>query len=236
MPLAEVLPNEFNLYCDESRHTSDPADNYAVIGAICCPRAKKRELVHSIHRLRAVHRTQGEMGWSRVSPNKLEFYLAVQELFLRSPDLSFRCLVVDKRRLDHDRFNHGDVELGFYKLYYQLLVHWLAPGSAYRIYLDWQQNCERGRFVTLRTILATKLSGRARVESLEPVESHAVELVQLTDLLIGAVGYAWNGRTGSNAKLQFCQRLAEGLGKVSMKFATGPAEEKFNVFNWVGRQ
>ncbi|MDO8292619.1 MAG: DUF3800 domain-containing protein [Gallionella sp.] len=225
---------EFNIYCDESRHTSDPADRYAVIGAICCPREHKRELVHSIHNLKALHHAQGEMGWSRVSPNKLEFYLAVQKLFLDNKELSFRCILVDRSVLNHEKYSNGDAELGFYKLYYQLLVHWLDPGDAYFLYLDWQQNSEKSRFAELREVLVRKLQGRARISCLEPVESHTQPLTQLADLLIGAVGYQWNDRNASPAKLKFCQQLAEGLGKTSLKYFTGPTEPKFNIFKWVG--
>lgn len=31
----------FNIYCDESLHTSDKGDRYAVIGALQCPRDEK---------------------------------------------------------------------------------------------------------------------------------------------------------------------------------------------------
>ncbi|WP_035383946.1 DUF3800 domain-containing protein [Ferriphaselus sp. R-1] len=224
----------FNVYCDESRHTSDPSDRFAVIGAICCPREKKHELVRAIHELKARYRAQGEIGWSRVSPNKLDFYLAIQKLFLEAPELSFRCILVDRTTLDHEKFSNGDAELGFYKLYYQLLVHWLEPGETYFLYLDWQRNSDKGRFATLREVLARKLRGRARIECLEPVESHTQPLGQLADLLIGAVGYQWNDRNASKAKLVFCEQLAQGLGQQSLKFYTGPAEPKFNIFKWVG--
>ncbi len=227
-------PQEFNIYCDESRHTSDPADQYAVIGAICCPREQKRDLVHAIHKLKAQYNAQGEMGWSRVSPNKLDFYLAVQNLFLDSQSLSFRCILVDRTTLDHEKYSNGDAELGFYKLYYQLLVHWLDPGDAYYLYLDWQRNSDKDRFATLREVLVRKLQGRARIACLEPVESHTQPLTQLADLLIGAVGYKWNDRNASEAKLKFCQHLADGMGKSSLKFSTSLAEPKFNIFKWVG--
>lgn len=225
----------FNIYCDESRHTSDVSDRYAVIGALCCPRDKKRAIVHDIHLLKQQYSTQGEFGWSKVSPNKLDFYLALQAYFLDQPDLSFRCIVIDRTTLDHDRFNDGDKELGFYKLYYQLLVHWLEPRESYYLYLDWQQNSDRSCFANLREILKRKLSGRAHIVCLEPVDSEKQPLTQLVDLLIGAVGYQWNGRQTSQAKLEFCQQLANGLGKPSLRFSTPKAEPKFNIFPWVGR-
>lgn len=221
---------EYLIYCDESRHTSDSGDRFMIIGAISCPTPKKRDLVRRIHNLRAIHATQGEFGWKRLSPNKATFYWDILGLFANEPDLQFRCIVVDK-----GSFKSEDVELGFYKLYYQMLFHWLSPTCTYRIYLDSQQNREQGRFHLLRDILRLKLSGRAEILSLEPSDSSELELMQLADLLIGAVGYAWNGRSGSETKVAFCESLAIALGRKSLAAATGPGELKFNVFRFGGR-
>jgi len=231
------MSETFNIYCDESRHTSDSADRFLVIGALACPRERKRDLVHEIHLMQARHGARGEFGWSKVAPGKAAFYAELMAWFLATPDLRFRALVADRQALDHERYSEGDDELGFYKLYYQMLVHWLAPGSAYHIYLDWKQNAAQSRFADLRACLGRKLTGRAKVECLEPVQSHEQPLVQLTDVLIGAVGYAWNHRDASPAKLDFCRQLAHNLGKHSLTFesVSADADPKFNVFRFRGR-
>ncbi|MGV8084397.1 MAG: DUF3800 domain-containing protein [Coriobacteriia bacterium] len=220
---------EYFIYCDESRHTSDPSDRYMVIGALSCPASRKRDLVRRIHNLRAVHATQGEFGWKRLSPNKRAFYRDLMDLFLQEEDLQFRCIVVNRAT-----FVAEDMELGFYKLYYQMLVHWLSPECSYRLYLDFQQNREQGRFRTLRDILRRKLSGRAQIRSLEPVDSSELPLMQLADLLIGAVGYAANGRTTSDTKRAFCDDLAHALGRSELDAASPLSESKFNVFRFNG--
>lgn len=223
---------DYNVYCDESRHTSDPSDRYMVIGAVSVPRDCKREIVNQIHHLRAQHATQGEFGWKRLSPNKQAFYEDALNLFLGRPELQFRCVVVDRHAIDNELYSDGDAELGFYKLYYQMLVHWLSPQCSYHIYLDTQNTREKGRFSTLRDILRRRLMGRARILSLEPAESSELELMQLTDLLIGAVGYAWNGRSASPVKVAFVNALAAGLGRSTIVASTVPGETKFNIFSF----
>jgi hypothetical protein len=231
------MAQEINIYCDESRHTSDNSDRYLVIGAISCPRELKRDIVHRIHCLQAKHAARGEFGWSKVAPGKAAFFDELVTLFRNEPELRFRCLVTDRTQLKHGQFNDGDKELGFYKLYYQTLVHWLQPGNVYHIYLDWQQNACQARFADLREVLGRKLSGRAKIASLEPVSSHEQPLIQLTDLLIGAVGYAWNQRNASQAKFEFCNRLADRIGKKSLAFSSPwkGSDPKFNIFNWQGQ-
>jgi hypothetical protein len=224
-----------NIYCDESRHTSDPTDAYMVIGGVACPRDAKREIVHSIHTLKKKFNTQGEFGWKRLSPNRKDFYWAVLDLFSRDSRLTFRCIVVDRNILDHEKYNQGDQELGFYKLYYQMLIHWLKPEYRYHIYLDWQQNRVQHRFSTLRDILRRKLSGRAGIASLEPVGSKNIPLIELTDLLIGAVGYEWNNRNTSDIKVAFCQQLAESMKIRNLKTSTYLVKEKFDIFHFTGR-
>lgn len=228
---------DLNLYCDESRHTSDPSQNYIVIGTLQCPREDKRRIVKRIHSLMALHNAHGEVGWKKLSPNRKEFYFALLEMFCEEPLLKFRCIVVDRRQLDHEKFNDGDAELGFYKLYYQMLVHWLEPGSTYYIYLDWQQNSASNRFDDLRSILRHKLTGRANVACLEAVSSHSQPLVQLSDLLIGAVGFMWNGlgemQNSSAVKREFSEYLCNLLNRDSFQ-QTPKGEQKFNIFNWQG--
>ncbi len=229
-------PIQYNVYCDESRHTSDSADRYLVLGALVCPRERKPTLVRQLHLMQARHAARGEFGWSKVAPGKAAFYDELIAWFAQQPDVRFRALIADRSKLNHEQHNEGDSELGFYKLYYQMLVHWLTPGANYHIYLDYQQNACQRRFGDLRDCLERKLTGRAKIACLEPVDSAEQPLIQLTDVLIGALGYAWNRRSTSNAKLAFCEHLAASLGKQNMEFCSYPSEDaKFNVFSFKGR-
>lgn len=225
---------EFNIYCDESRHTSDPSQPFMVIGGVKCPRDRKRELVGLIHRMQARHNAHGELGWKRVSPNRAAFYTELLEFFAAQQDLSFRCLVVDRNNLDHERFNGGDAELGFYKLYYQMLLPWLTQGNRHHIYLDWQHNRAQSRFHDLSKVLAVKLGGSAEVACLEPVTSANLPLLGLADVLIGAVGYAWNGLHGSPFKQQLCAQLASIGGFQSLAVSTAKGAYKVNIFRFDG--
>jgi surfactin synthase thioesterase subunit len=44
---------DFNIYCVEGRHTSDPTQQFMVIGGVRCPRDRKHDLVGQIHSLQA---------------------------------------------------------------------------------------------------------------------------------------------------------------------------------------
>jgi len=229
--------SKINIYCDESRHTSG-GDDYMVIGAICCKRDLKREMIHKINLLKEKHQAQGEFGWKRVSPNRKAFYMELIELFVESP-LNFKCIVVDKRELNHDRYNNGDKELGFYKLYYQMLTGLLKSGHEYSVYVDWQVNQKEKRFSDLKFYL-DKRNIKATISCLEPVSSEIQPLIQLADLLMGAVGYDYNNRKSSQVKVEFCSVLANRLNSLNPKYFrfgrlntfTAKDEEKFNIFKW----
>ncbi len=225
--------DHINIYCDESRHTSNPEDNYMVIGALSCPRDQREEVTRQINQIKKAFNTWGEFGWKTLSPNRRDFYWSLLEFFAKQ-NLCFRCIVVDCSILDHNRFNFGDEELGFYKLYYQMLIHWLKPSIAYHIYLDWQQNKIQTRFISLRDALKRKLRGKTRIDCLEPVSSRQMPLIQLTDLLTGAVGYAWNDRSGSETKVSFCNDLAHSVKLETLKKSTPLGAEKFNIFHFTG--
>ena len=230
-----------NIYCDESRHTSG-GDDFMVIGAISCDRELKRELVHKVHLLQEKHKVQGEFGWKKLSPSRKEFYLELIQLFMENP-LFFKCIVVDKRELNHERYNNGDKELGFYKLYYQMLTGLLESDQQYHIYVDWQVNQKEKRFSDLKFYLENKKI-QAIISCLEPISSETQPFIQLADLFMGAVGYQYNGRKESSVKVEFCSQLAESLHGLNSKYFrygkldtfTGQNEKKINIFKWRARK
>ena len=88
---------------------------------------------------------------SRESSGGIE-YKKLIDIFFRHNRLhhvAFRCVVIDTHQLDHKTFNRGDEELGFYKLYYQLLLHNMRPGNRYLVMLDDRRTRKKTRLSTL---------------------------------------------------------------------------------------
>lgn len=227
------MPRDINIYCDESRY-SNSEDPFLVIGAVKCPRDRKRELVHELDGLKREHKVGGEFGWKTVSQSRGDFYRAVIDWFLAEDDLRFRCVVANK-----DNLWSRDDEDGFYVVYHQLLYHWLKGDNRYYVYLDEKRNSKRWQVDVLKRRTEGYMPDTCTLACVEEVRSRECTLVQLADLLIGCMGYSWNGHTdlarypkGSAFKRELCARLAQGLGRPTLRFSTWAREAKFNVFRF----
>jgi hypothetical protein len=68
------------------------------------------------------------------------------------------------------------------------------------------------------------------VASVQALPSEQLDLLQLADVLIGAVGYRFHGDGKSSAKWSVVTEIEERLGHKIVR--TRKTEEKFNVFRW----
>jgi hypothetical protein len=231
-----TAPRTFNVYCDESCHLEHDRIPVMAWGAVSCPAEDTRAIAEAVRALKAEHglARDFEAKWSKVSPAKAAFYLALIDLFLADERLRFRGLVVpDKSKLDHARFDQSHDDW-YYKMYFTMLRPIFTAPHRYRIYLDVKDTRGGPKTRKLHEVLANSLFDfdRECIERVQQVRSHESELLQLADLLIGALTYANRGLASSTAKTAIVERLRQRLGPNALTRTSPFAATKFNILVW----
>jgi hypothetical protein len=231
-----TIPRTFNVYCDESCHLEHDHIPVMAWGAIFCPADESRAVAESVRSLKAQHglASNFEAKWTKVSPAQAAFYLDLVELFLDDERLRFRGLLVpNKSLLDHARFDqtHDD---WYYKMYFTMLRPIFTAPHRYRVYLDVKDTHGGPKTHKLHEVLANSLYdfNRECIERVQQVRSHESELLQLADLLIGALTYANRGLASSPAKIAIIERLRARLGQQALTRTSAFAAVKFNILVW----
>lgn len=229
------LPISYSVYCDESCHLENDHQKVMAIGAVWCPKFKVKEIFQRIRDIKAKHGLPQdfEVKWGKVSNSKVSFYEDLIDYFFDDDDLSFRCILVpDKANLDHARFNQSHDEF-YYKMYFDMLKAIFEAGSSYKIYLDIKDTVGHRRISKLHEVLCNHQYDFSKrvIKSVEQVRSHQVELIQIADLLIGAVTYHNRGLSGNVGKSKLVQKIMKRSGYTLSK-TTLVRERKMNLLKW----
>ena len=231
----EIAQNLYNIYCDESCHLENDGIPVMVLGAVWCNVNKVKEITKRIREIKQDHGLPKdfEIKWVKISPSKLSFYRAVIDYFFDDDDLHYRGIIIpDKSLLCHPVYNqtHDDF---YYKMYFELLKVILSPNSKYRIYLDIKDTKSQIKTNKLYDVLAHSLwdFDHRIVEFIQNIRSHEVEIIQLTDILSGAIAYKNRNLNTSSAKISIIDRIINRSG-YSLTRTTLLREEKMNLLRW----
>lgn len=227
---------KYEIYCDESgveAFFDKNAHRYAVIGGIWIPAEERSSCKAKINSLKEKYGLMGEMKWKKVCPSSVNFYKDVIDYFFENTNIRFRAICIKAEQLNHEKYNLGKGELGFYKFYFQLLQHWLVWNNIYQIFVDYKVNGYPHRVFELGKILNNATS--ARVSQIQALPSEQSVLIQLADVLTGAVAATFNQeyKKGS-AKEDILNVFSKHLGHTIKP--TFVSEIKFNVFEIKLRQ
>lgn len=227
--------NTYNIYCDESCHLENDQQNSMFLGGVWCSKNKTEEILKRIKEYKIKHGLKGnfEIKWTKVSPKKVDLYLDIIDYFFDDDDLHFRCLIVpDKKKLNHSKFNQSHDGF-YYKMYFGMLKTILDPQEKYDIYIDIKDTQGTKKIKKLQDVLCNSLYDfdRKIVEKIQLVRSHEVGIIQIADILIGAISYNFRDLKTSEAKLKIINRIKERSG-YSLKKTTLLKENKLNLFVW----
>ncbi len=226
-----------NIYCDESCHLQNDHHKSMVIGGISCPVSKVRDISLKIRQLKEKHNLNRKMEikWTKISPAKCDFYADLIDLYVNEECLRFRAIkIIDKKQLNHKKFRQTHNEW-YYKMYYNMLRHILQPYKNYKIYIDIKDTIGCEKVCKLKNILHYT----NKAIDVQQIRSHESELLQLADLLIGAIGYKDRineiNVQPSQTKMELCNKIECMLG-VSFDKNSRYSDQKFNLFLWDGNK
>ena len=242
MPSAS--PPVYHIYCDESRHTAERFMILAGIRLRATAEPGIKAMFDDYQRFNAMH---AELKWRKVSRYKLAEYKRFLDYFLTlntANQVHFKSIVLDTHQFDHRRFNAGDAEIGFYKFYYQLLLHCFggpdcSPTTPARFIVFLDQRTSRFSLRELRQILNYGMASKFGVRSnpfvaITPLDSKTSVFVQVVDVVSGAVGYHWNQLHlvpgASEARCELAAYLAHRLGFKDLATETAYSMQRFKIW------
>jgi len=233
------MSQKINIYCDESCHLGNDRQKAMVLGAIWCLDEKKKEIFKKIREIKVKHQLSPsfEIKWTKVSESKVSFYEDLINYFFDDDHLHFRALVIpDKSIIEHESRNQ-DHDTWYYKMYFSMLKVIIEPHGKNRIFLDIKDTRSAGKMKKLHDVLcnANYDFNKEIIETVQTVRSHEVELIQLVDLLIGAISYINRDLSGNAGKLRLIEKIKKRSG-YNLRLSTYVKEDKFNIFIWTGKR
>jgi hypothetical protein len=236
----------YHIYCDESRQTKD---RFMVLGGIIMDIGEIPAFDSTMKKFREEQKMSAELKWSKVSGQKLNEYKRFVEYFFALNDtdnIHFHCLIIDNHQVNHKKFSKGDYELGFYKFYYQLLLHcfgkkYCTNENSVRLITHLDYRHTRYKLSTLKTILNSGINKKYKINynpfvAVEPIDSKHSDLLQICDIILGAMGFQKNGyhllSTSKKAKVELAQYIAEKAGLENLSDNTQLGTDRFTIWNF----
>ena len=228
---------EYNVYCDESCHLVSNDSKYMLIGAVYCPKNKVKKVNEYIEHLKENYNISNkiELKWNKIDKKTEKLYLDIINYFFNNDDLKFRVMVIDKTKLDHEKYNQTENEF-YHKAYYEMLKYIIIPGNSYNIYPDIKDTNSYYYHQVMLDYLRIKMqdTNKRTIRKVQPIRSYEAPILQINDILIGALSYHYRNLSKNSVKLNIISEIRK-LYQNDLNETSYCSNTKFNIFMWRSR-
>ncbi len=241
-----IEPNTYHIYGDES----SKANRFMIVGALLTPIYKEPIITNEVNYLKDKHKSTSEIKWSKLGNNQRKLYKDIIEYSFKIIDddsAHFKAIILDTNQIDKKRFNETDIDSTTNKMIYQLMAnqcikpYYPFDGNIqYKLLFDSIENSKNpisnckeiynNGFKKLPFIEKDILSEIIEINSKES------NLMQLTDLLIGGIGYYRNfillNKHKKGAKYELSNLICEKIGFENIMNSTKRNSLKYSIWNF----
>ncbi len=230
------------IFCDESCTN----DNFMLYGGFICDLKTQTDIQNQLLDFKSNNGLKHEVKWTNLKSGNLERYKAFIDIifsFVEQDRIHFKFLAVEMCKLNHKKYNNGDPELGFYKLYMQQLLHQFGKphyskenNTQFHIRLD--SRTTKYPLSTLREILNASIKKKYRISdkpfrSIEVRDSKQCIHIQLNDLILGAACFIKNNKFEDSTIMHHKKKLAEYIrDKSEISFSRNESNRHFSFWDF----
>lgn len=229
----------YNIYCDESCHLEHDNIDVMVLGAVWCSASEIKEVNRRIKEIKAKYGLgiDYELKWTKISSNHYKLYYDIIDYFFDNDDLHFRGVIIPNKKLLNHAEHDQTHDQWYYKMLFILLKNILEPDSDYKIFLDYKDSRGGESVQKLHEVLCNSYYDFSRdiIKDIQLVNSKQVAIIQLTDVLAGALSYLHRHLASNSGKLEIIERIKERSG-YSLINNTLYKAKKINLLVWRSRK
>lgn len=228
---------EYNVYCDESCHLVSNDSKYMLIGAVYCQKHKVKKVNEYIECLKKNYNLSDkiELKWNKIDKKTEKLYLDIIEYFFDNDDLKFMVIVVDKTKLNHKKYKQTENDF-YHKIYYDMLKYIIDQDNSYNIYPDIKDTNSYYYHQVMLDYLRIKMSDKSKkiIKKIQPIRSYEAPILQINDVLIGALSYYYRKLSDNSVKLNIVNEIKK-LYQNDLDVSSYYSNTKFNIFIWRSR-
>ena len=202
------VDTEYNLYCDKSGYLVYDSEPTMAVGAISCPKALVPLITSDILYIKQRHQVYYPLRWSHFNSTKFNLYLDLLDYFLSNDFLKFYGIIIpDKKKLYLNDQDFSD-NLRYYTIYSRLCMPLINPEAYYNLYLSTTDIRSKSGIIRLRSELSRGFSQDC-FKNIQTVRLFESELLQLANLIVGALTYKYRKQDGSIPKKDLSTKIFE---------------------------
>lgn len=208
------------------------------IGGVFCRTDFANDMARHLEAVRLAKNIKHSMQWKHLKGQKVAAYTAYIDEFFnwhRRHHIDFSVIVVDTHKVRHSEFNR-DADSGFFTFLFQHYFRYRRVYGKQATFRCFHGNMDsRYKLRNLRTSLnAATGFGQFPYRTLQYSYVRENPLLQISDILIGAVGFATHPkhlRTPDSPKAQIAEHIRKSAGLATLAAPTPKEARHFNIWH-----